>query len=65
VTPGFGIVWVVLACTLLGHGLEQVLNPRLEMHHLSVGDEMVVRQRAPIAVGAAVDMAVEADEEPA
>ena len=33
--PGFGIVWVVLACTLLGHGLEQVLNPRLEMHHLS------------------------------
>jgi peptide/nickel transport system permease protein len=36
VMPGFGIVWVVLACTLLGHGLEQVLNPRLESHHLSV-----------------------------
>ena len=35
VMPGFGIVWVVLACTLLGHGLEQVLNPRLESHHLS------------------------------
>ena len=34
VPPGFGIVWVVLGCTLLGHGLEQVLNPRLEMHHL-------------------------------
>ncbi len=32
--PGFGIVWLVLACTLLGHGLEQVLNPRLENHHL-------------------------------
>ena len=32
--PGFGIVWVVLALTLLGHGLEQVLNPRLESHHL-------------------------------
>ncbi len=32
--PGFGIVWVVLGLTLLGHGLEQVLNPRLETHHL-------------------------------
>ncbi len=41
VAPGFGIVWVVLACTLLGHGLEQILNPRLESHHLAVGDEMV------------------------
>jgi peptide/nickel transport system permease protein len=41
VTPGFGIVWVVLGCTLLGHGMEQVLNPRLETHHLSVGAEMV------------------------
>ncbi len=35
VPPGFGIVWVVLGCTLLGHGLEQILNPRLEVHHLS------------------------------
>jgi oligopeptide/dipeptide ABC transporter ATP-binding protein len=35
VTPGFGIVWVVLGLTLLGQGLEQVLNPRLETHHLS------------------------------
>ena len=35
VMPGFGIVWVVLALTLLGQGLEQVLNPRLEFHHLS------------------------------
>lgn len=43
VAPGFGIVWVVLACTLLGHGLEQVLNPRLESHHLAVGEGMVVR----------------------
>jgi oligopeptide/dipeptide ABC transporter ATP-binding protein len=32
--PGFGIVWVVLGLTLLGQGLEQVLNPRLESHHL-------------------------------
>jgi oligopeptide/dipeptide ABC transporter ATP-binding protein len=37
VAPGFGIVWVVLALTLLGHGLEQVLNPRLESHHLTPG----------------------------
>jgi peptide/nickel transport system permease protein len=43
VTPGLGIVWLVLACTLLGHGLEQVLNPRLETHHLSVGSRMVAR----------------------
>lgn len=43
VTPGFGIVWVVLAFTLLGQGLEQVFNPRTESHHLSVGARMVVR----------------------
>lgn len=41
--PGLGIVWVVLGCTLLGHGLEQILNPRLEWHHLSVGQKMVER----------------------
>ncbi|TAK14063.1 MAG: ABC transporter permease [Anaerolineae bacterium] len=35
VTPGFGIVWLVLGFTLLGHGLEQVLNPRTEWHHLT------------------------------
>jgi peptide/nickel transport system permease protein len=34
VVPGFGIVWIVLALTLLGQGLEQVLNPRLDTHHL-------------------------------
>jgi peptide/nickel transport system permease protein len=43
VVPGFGIVWVVLGCTLLGQGLEQILNPRLRAHHLSVGDKMVAR----------------------
>lgn len=43
VTPGLGIVWLVLGCTLLGQGLEQVLNPRLETHHLSVGAKMVAR----------------------
>lgn len=45
VPPGFGIVWVVLGCTLLGHGMEQILNPRLETHHLAVGKGMVVRQK--------------------
>lgn len=43
VAPGLGIVWAVLACTLLGQGLEQVLNPRLETHHLAVGPKMVDR----------------------
>lgn len=43
VMPGLGIVWLVLGCTLLGQGLEQVLNPRLETHHLSVGPKMVAR----------------------
>src|SRR5688572_18188266 len=37
VVPGFGIVWVVLGLTLLGQGLEQVLNPRLDTHHLMPG----------------------------
>lgn len=43
VPPGFGIVWVVLGCTLLGHGMEQILNPRLDTHHLAVGKQMVAR----------------------
>lgn len=47
VTPGLGIVWLVLACTLLGQGLEQVFNPRLETHHLSVGGKMVARRTRP------------------
>jgi peptide/nickel transport system permease protein len=46
VVPGFGIVWVVLGCTLLGHGLEQVLNPRTESHHLSFPKSMVMRTEA-------------------
>ena len=45
--PGFGIVWVVLALTLLGHGLEQVLNPRLESHHLMPGRPVVQQEVAP------------------
>jgi len=51
VVPGFGIVWVVLSLTLLGHGLEQVLNPRLETHHLTPG-RPVVQSEAPSALGA-------------
>jgi oligopeptide/dipeptide ABC transporter ATP-binding protein len=49
VAPGLGIVWVVLGLTLLGHGLEQVLNPRLEFHHLMPGRPVVEdnRDRAP------------------
>ena len=34
VPPGLAIVWVVLATTLLGTALEDVLNPRLKRHHL-------------------------------
>jgi len=41
VVPGSGIVWVVLSLTLLGHGLEQVLNPRLEAHHLMPGRPVI------------------------
>jgi len=45
IIPGLGIVWVVLGCTQLGHGLEQILNPQLEWHYLSVGAEMVARPK--------------------
>ena len=38
--PGLGIVWVVLACTLLGHGIEQVLNPRIEKHYLNKDQQL-------------------------
>ena len=44
--PGFGIVWVVLACTLLGQGLEQIFNPRLESHHLSTGEKSMAGANA-------------------
>jgi peptide/nickel transport system permease protein len=43
VPPGLAIVWVVLGLTLLGNGLERVFNPRLELHHLSVGPKMIAR----------------------
>jgi peptide/nickel transport system permease protein len=34
IPPGLGIVWVVLAWTLIGYVLEDVTNPRLKTHHL-------------------------------
>jgi len=56
ISPGFAIVWVVLGLTLLGQGLEQVFNPRLEWHHLSVAKRIVRR----VTIGA-----VEPDKEEA
>jgi peptide/nickel transport system permease protein len=49
--PGVGIVWVVLGLTLLGHGLEQIFNPRLEWHHLSSSSKMVVRKQEEVKNG--------------
>ena len=54
VVPGFGIVWVVLSLTLLGHGLEQVLNPRLESHHLMPGRPSV-KKEAGVSFPAMID----------
>jgi peptide/nickel transport system permease protein len=54
--PGFAIIWVVLGLTLLGNGLERIFNPKLETHHLAVGDEMVAR---PVTAQAAVEMPVQ------
>lgn len=48
VVPGFGIVWVVLGLTLLGNGLEQVLNPRLEAHHLMPGRLTVQKEAGEV-----------------
>ncbi|HEU5324820.1 MAG TPA: dipeptide/oligopeptide/nickel ABC transporter permease/ATP-binding protein [Candidatus Limnocylindria bacterium] len=45
--PGFAIVWVVLATTLLGTALENALNPRLERHHLEAPGSDVARDRRP------------------
>ncbi len=49
--PGMGIVWVVLGLTLLGHGLEQVLNPRLEAHHLMPGRPTVQSEAVELSRG--------------
>ncbi len=47
IPPGLTVVWVVLGLTLLGNGLERVFNPRLELHHLSVGPNMIARRSRP------------------
>jgi oligopeptide/dipeptide ABC transporter ATP-binding protein len=44
--PGFAIVWVVLATTLLGTALEDALNPRLKRHHLEAPGSDVAPDRA-------------------
>jgi oligopeptide/dipeptide ABC transporter ATP-binding protein len=46
--PGFAIVWVVLATTLLGTALEDALNPRLKRHHLEAPGADVAPDR-PVA----------------
>ncbi len=46
VPPGLGIVWVVLGCTLLGQGVEQMLNPGRERHHLIKEHQSPLRARA-------------------
>jgi oligopeptide/dipeptide ABC transporter ATP-binding protein len=43
--PGFAIVWVVLATTLLGTALEDALNPRLKRHHLEAPGSDVASTR--------------------
>jgi peptide/nickel transport system permease protein len=52
--PGFGIVWVVLSLTLLGQGLEQVLNPRLDTHHLMPGRSKVQKEAQTVSDSADV-----------
>jgi peptide/nickel transport system permease protein len=40
--PGLAIVWVSLGCVLLGNVLEEMLNPRLSVHHLEGNENMVM-----------------------
>jgi peptide/nickel transport system permease protein len=47
VAPGAAIIWVVLGLTLLGNGLERVLNPRLEQHHLLPRKPSAVESEGP------------------
>ncbi len=53
VPPGIAIAWVALGLILLGNGLERVFNPRLELHHLSVGPKMVARRKLTADTAAA------------
>jgi peptide/nickel transport system permease protein len=41
--PGLAIVWVTLGCVLLGNVLEEMLNPRLTLHHLEGEENMIAR----------------------
>jgi len=53
IIPGLGIIWVVLGCTLLGNGLEQIFNPRTEVHHLSPDhqtDQLMQIASEPVAL---------------
>lgn len=50
VAPGIGIVWVVLGLTLLGQGFEQVLNPRVETHHLMPGRPPITHEAGTMPV---------------
>lgn len=54
--PGFGIVWVVLGLTLLGQGLEQVLNPRLDTHHLMPGRPSIKSEAKPVSSSALLEV---------
>jgi len=49
--PGLAIVWVTLGCVLLGNVLEEILNPRLAMHHLEGEQHMVARREESRAEG--------------
>jgi peptide/nickel transport system permease protein len=44
--PGIAIVWVTLGCVLLGNVLEEMLNPRLALHHLEGEEHMIARPKA-------------------
>lgn len=43
VPPGAAIAWTVMACLLIGQGLEDAVNPRSGSHHLSIGRQVVQR----------------------
>ncbi len=53
--PGIGIAWVVLGLTLIGQGLEQVLNPRIDTHHLTPGRPVIQNERDAFGPGRTTD----------
>ncbi len=65
VVPGFGIVWIVLGCTLLGQGLEQILNPRVEIHHLSADRQLDEHQEVELPAGGLIAQAENRSGQPA